>query len=475
MAEWQDVEPVRGAAVTANDINEEVYSLLRYVYVIKEGEFVLKKDHTVHFADKEFNYQFVNEGKKLPTYTTTGRNGQQQTKRLTPSEYVRDRCGHSVTRIESDPRQAAVYTDDNGLKVLNIFPKNTPIPDVELPDPKPFLEHLKWLLNDNQGYADHVLKWMANILYRPDKRMDHGIVISGAHGSGKGTITKLLSRLMVPNASDKIRADLLVGRFQDFLKGKRFIDVDEAELFGSEKQFNKVKTFFTEERMRVDFKGSTSGTINNFCNFFFISNYADPLPLPKGDRRIFYVHSRYADEDPHILDEEYWNEFQNFLDLDGDMLGAFAVAKYLRDEVLPTLSKTFNTTRPPMTEDKQRMISSAKTTLEEYIEEGLQTKDGIFDPKQIYEWKLIKRTLDYDLQLKAKQEDSSIMITMGMRRKDSTIDGQRYELCWWTQDKEFDDEITKLRGDTTKEGRAKLKSYWKSRERQHLSVRNSYV
>ena len=476
MTQWQNVEPIEGAAVTANDINEEVFSLLRYIYVVKEDGFVLKKNHTQHFKPKQFDISNAEKGKKLPTRTTRGRNGQQQTRRITPSEYVRDHCSHVVDRLESDPRQPALYEDDNELKVLNIFPNNIPIPDVELPDPQPFLDHVKWLLNGNQEYADHVLKWMTNVLYRPAKRMEHGLVITGAHGSGKGTITKLLTKLMVPNASDKIRADTFTSRFQDHLLGKRLIDIDEAELFSTEKEFNKVKVFFTEDRMRVDFKNKTSGTINNFCNFFFISNYADPLPLPKGDRRIFYVHSRYPETDPHIQDEEYWDWFtDDFLDLNGNMLGAFAVAKYLRDVVLPTLPKTFNTKRPPMTDDKERMISSAKTTLQEYVEEGIQNGNGIFDPRQIYEWKLIKQTLLHDIQLKAKQTDSSEMITLGMRKKPTTIDGKRYTICWWNTDAEFDDEISKLFRNTTNEGRAKLKSYWKSRELQHLAVVNPYV
>ena len=463
MAEWQDVEPVQGAAVS--DLpSEGIYELNKYVYVVKRDGFVLKHKPESHWKVKQFDITHAAIGQELPIKPSG--------KRMKPSEYLIEEVGAVVDHVEMASDQELIYTDEDGLKVLNIFPPNIPTPVADLPDPQPFLDHLRWILNDSQEYADHVLKWMANVIYRPEKRMNHGILLSGEQGTGKSTITKTLAKLLVPAASDIVDAVTFTGNFHDHLVGKRFLEINEVELFGSDKQFNRIKTYFTEDRFRINPKGTPSFTINNFCNYFFISNYADALPVPQGDRRIFYVHSRIPWDHPRALpasdsnrDGEYWKKLHDdFLDIDGEALGAFAVAKYLKEEILPTLPENFNTTPPPMTADKQRMILSAKTTLEEWVEEGLQYETRIFEPKQVFTWNVMKNTLKDELDLVAKQEHSSVLAKHGMQRETHTIDGKRFQMCWWSTP-EFDAELKELWNDTTTEGRAKLKSYWKSKDK----------
>jgi hypothetical protein len=463
MAEWQDVEPVKGAAVSELP-SEGIYELNKYIYVVKRNGFLLKHKPTSHWTEKQFNIVHAEKGQELPIMA----NG----KRMTPSQYLIQEVRAVVDHVEMAPDAELFFNDEDGLKVLNIFPPNIPIPDAKLPNPKPFLDHLRWVLNDNQDYVDHVLRWMANVLYRPEKRMNHGILISGAMGAGKSSITATLKRLLVPSAADLIQPEMFTGKFQDHQVGKRLLEVNEVELFGSDRQFNKVKTYFTENRFRIEIKNSPSFTINNFCNYFFISNYADPLPVPKGDRRIFYVHSRIPWDHPRALpendpnrDDEYWKKLHDdFLDIDGEALGAFAVAKYLKEEILPTLPENFNTTTPPMTADKERMILAAQTTLEQWIEDGLQYQNGPFEPNQIFTWKVMKNTIRHELELVAKQKDASVLAKHGLQRETHTIDGKRHQMCWWSTP-EFDAELRELWNDTTTEGRAKLMSYWKSKDR----------
>ena len=472
MAEWQEVEVGQGAAVSELP-SEGIYELNKYVYVVKRDGFLLKHKPESHWKVKQFDITHAALGEELPIKADG--------KRLTPSEYLINEVGAVVDHIEMSADQELIYTDEDGLKVLNIFPANIPFPDPELPNPKPFLDHLLWILNDNQDYVDHVLKWMTNVLYRPEKRMNHGILLSGEQGTGKSTITKTLAKLLVPAATDIVDAVTFTGNFHDHLVGKRFLEVNEVELFGSDKQFNRIKTYFTEDRFRINPKNMTSWTINNFCNYFFISNYADALPVPQGDRRIFYVHSRVPFDHARALppndpdhDRKYWNELQDdFLDLNGEALGAFAIAKYLKEEILPTLPENFNTTPPPMTADKQRMILAAQTTLEQWIAEGLQYKNGVFEPNQIFTWNVMKHTLKDELGLIAKQQHSSVLAKYGMQREMHKINGKRHQMCWWSTP-DFDSELKILWNDTTLEGRDKLMGYWKSKHRSTFA-RNPFI
>lgn len=234
MTEWQRVE-VKTGSVVSDIPSVGVYDLNKYIYVVERDGFVLKHRPERVWNVRQFNITHSDIARDLPIKP----NG----KRMLPSEYLIDEVGAIVDHCEMAADQALIYTDEDGLKVLNIFPKNLPFPNAELPDPKPFLDHLQWILNDNIEYTNHVLKWMANVLYLPEKRMNHGILLTGGQGTGKSTISLTIEKLLTPVASDVVDAATFTSSFHDHLVGKRFINVNEVEVFSSDKQFNKVKTF----------------------------------------------------------------------------------------------------------------------------------------------------------------------------------------------------------------------------------------
>jgi len=444
--DWEDVE-TNGPAVT-NLRSERVYELTKYVYIITERRFMLQHNPEKLWTDKQFNIRHQDLIQYLPD-------------RMNPSEYVIRNCSETnvVNHRNMAPDQKLMYLDTDGDKVFNVFPPNIPIPtDVELPDPEPMLSHMYWLYNKDHDHFMHVLQWMAHFLYRPEKRIGHGILTSGEPGTGKSTIGKTLGSLVSANGFANIRPELFVSDYQEWIEGTRLCVVEEVKMFGQGDKYNKVKSYFTEDQFHINPKLRPSYKISNFVHYLFYSNYVNPMPLPEGDRRMFYVHSRVSASD---RDAEYYNKLTDgFLDLSGEKLGAFAFAKYLRDEILPNVPENFSTTPPPVTRDSQRSITSNRTVLQDWIEEEIEAGKGMFAPQIYFRWKALKARIKDHLGITVRAAEESTLAQAGVYRKRVQLKGKKEDICWLETDKEFNAEMDRMLNDTTTSGRAKLYNHF---------------
>ena len=450
--EWNDIDTGGGPAVTTL-ANEALYQLIKYVYVVSCERFVLVTNPSME--KRRSKTQFNDENYGMRQYINN----------QNPSDYIIRHCADTnvVNHIDMHPSHDLIYLDEDGDKILNIFPPNIPIPDIELPDPKPFLDHVLHIYNGNQDQADHVLRWMAHVLFKPEHRMRHGIVTSGDKGTGKSMIADVMEALLHERGYSKVKPDIFTDRFQDWIEGIRLAVIEEVELFGQGRKLNQVKEYFTGNRFTINPKGKPVYKINNFCNYMLFSNYINPIPLEPNDRRYWYVHSRPKQGDkPQSYFDFLFDEFLDpFAQKETPKLGCFAVAKYLRDVVLPQIPENFATNPPPLTRDKISAIGSSKTPLQDYIEEQLESGLGLYAPQQIFRWKALKQDVKDCLGLTlGNNEAASIVLGMGIKRERHRIKGKVEDVCWFETDREFDDEITKLFNDTSDQGRKKLMSYF---------------
>ena len=443
-AEWQNVNTTGPAVVTLN--SEPVYELTKYVYVISRSQYVLKQnpENTKRYTKTQFNDRHQELEDFLPDGTT-------------PADYIKRDCyAHNVVNhMDMHPAHPLIYLDEDGDKVFNIFPPNAPIPtDVELPDPKPFLDHLLYIYNDDQEHVDHVLKWLASVLFRPEKRINHGILTSGDKGTGKSMIADVMEALLHERGYNKVEPRIFLDRFQDWIEGTRLAVVEEVKMFGQGHNFNKVKEYFTGNRFSVNPKGKPAYKINNFVHYMFFSNFRNPIPIEDGDRRIFYVHSR-----AEVRDTEYYDHlYDNFLDPHGEKLGCLAFAKYLRDEILPTIPDTFETTRPPLTKDKLSAIETNLSPLEEYLRDRLEEGRGIYKPGQFFLWKSLKTDIKENVGVTLRGEQEAVALGMGFTRQRRKWQGKPENLCWRTDDKKFDAQLEGWFKDTSEAGRMRLRA-----------------
>lgn len=100
----------------------------------------------------------------------------------------------------------------------------------------------------------HFEKWIAHILFKPEDRINHGILISGGEGQGKGRLVELLSEL-VGDDENEISVSNIKSDFQDWLVNKTLVIINEIEEAENHALFNKIKTLFHLSKIARQSKG----------------------------------------------------------------------------------------------------------------------------------------------------------------------------------------------------------------------------
>ena len=430
---------------------DEATEILNCVWVITLERFVLidnpKREWKVHQFDEAYAHI------PLPD-------------RMKPSDYIRRENPEFrvVNHIEMAPdKPHPVYRDEDGFKVFNLYRGNAPFPETietsqtaRAPQtsagPDTYLDHLSYIYGSPEK-LDHALQWMAHLLYRPERRINHGLCLSGSQGTGKSTIAKVLTKLIGP-AYRTITPALFTSDFQDWFMNIRLAIVEEMQEKGGYNSYNKVKHYFTEDEIPINPKGKTMFNIRNHVHFLLFSNHPHPLHLEEGDRRIHYVESPAIEKEP-----EYYDELYNYLDLDGAAAGVWEFGKYLKDKVLPTIPDNFATKPPPKTEEHTVATRASVNPMEDYIQSKRADGDGFYEAGHIFHWMRLKEDLKYDFSnvLRSGDETAKVLVKCNISREWHNINGKRQDICWFNDDKKFDAQVRHLFSDLTNAGRRELR------------------
>ena len=191
MQQWNNIETENPNTVLV-PATSKLTELHDWYWVCEIGRFVnINYPTRSHYTQVNFNLL----GLQYPLPTV--RNNRGQMERLTASKYVQKdlNATNVVDRIVLDPnRKEKTYRDTNNLLVMNIF---NPPPKPHEPitgSPDLFREHLLNLFNNDVSNVKHFEKWIAHILFKPEDRINHGILISGGEGQGKGGLPRLAGK-----------------------------------------------------------------------------------------------------------------------------------------------------------------------------------------------------------------------------------------------------------------------------------------
>src|SRR5262249_2645308 len=131
-------------------------------------------------------------------------------------------------RIEFLPGEPEITNDADDCRVLNLWRPPAWKEDKNAGEPTIFLQHLAYLLDDDQGPIEHVLNFFAHLIQRPQERVGHALLItSEAKGIGKSTLGTIVRRLVGEQNSRVAQTKDLKSNFDGWPVGKLVVQVDE--------------------------------------------------------------------------------------------------------------------------------------------------------------------------------------------------------------------------------------------------------
>ena len=204
-----------------------------------------------------------------------------------------------------------------------------------------WLDHVRKVFGAD---ADHIVKWLAHRVQRPQEKINHALVFGGSQGIGKDTLLEPVKHAVGPWNFSEVSPQHMLGRFNGFLKSV-ILRVNEARDLGEINRFSfydhmKAYTAAPPDVLRVDEKNLREYSILNCCGVIITTNHkADGIYLPADDRRHFVAWSDLKKED---FVDGYWNKLWGWYARGGDR----HVAAYLAQLDISSFDQKHRPPRP---------------------------------------------------------------------------------------------------------------------------------
>src|SRR5262245_21993091 len=128
--------------------------------------------------------------------------------------------------------------------------------------------------------ADHIIKWSAHRVQRPDDKLNHALVLGGDQGIGKDTILEPIKQAVGPWNFKEVQPHHILERFNPHVKAV-ILRVSEALDLGAEIDryalYNRLKNLIVTppDTIRVHEKHLREYEIVNVIGLIITSNYKD--------------------------------------------------------------------------------------------------------------------------------------------------------------------------------------------------------
>jgi putative DNA primase/helicase len=172
------------------------------------------------------------------------------------------------------------------------------------------LDHINNVLCDGDTDAsEYFIQWLAHTIQKPMNKPTVAVLMKSAEGTGKGTLYKLLKKILNTNAYQVNGAYQLTGRFNSVIAGRLLIFGDEVDLT-SKAVFDRVKGIISEPIISMELKGVDPEPIPNYARFIFAGNHNSMIAAGTRERRFLVL-----EPSTHKIDDrQYWIELNAVID-----------------------------------------------------------------------------------------------------------------------------------------------------------------
>ena len=293
-------------------------------------------------------------------------------------------AGRQVDRITWLPGKPKILKK-KGITYYNMYHKNACAP-VEYTEgcTAPFHKVLNWVIETHQA-AEYFWDYCAFTVQHPEIKINHHpLLYSIMEGVGKDTIlTAVRYAIGEANSSESTLKDL-TGSFNEKLKYKKLIIINEVESFKLGKEIaNVLKPLLAAppETISINAKYQPEFDQPNLFSVIMTSNSTRPLHVAGVDRRVTPIHCR-----EERMPEEMANEIWDWLKSGG--------LKLLHYELMNRDISHFNPNARPTGEeimaDHAEMQENSRSNSEIIVEEMIASAEGIFDRDVVHFSKMLE-------------------------------------------------------------------------------------
>lgn len=183
----------------------------------------------------------------------------------------------------------------------------------------PWLDHCDKLLGETG--REHLVKWLAHRVQKPQEKINHAVVLGGAPGIGKDTLLEPVKHAVGHwNFAEASPAKML-GTFNARYLESVVLRISEARDLGDVSRYDfyehmKMYTAAPPDVIMVNEKFVKEYPIFNCVGVIYTTNYRhNSLYLPADDRRHYVVWSPLTAAD---FDNHYWDDLWDWYDSGGD-------------------------------------------------------------------------------------------------------------------------------------------------------------
>jgi putative DNA primase/helicase len=173
--------------------------------------------------------------------------------------------------------------------------------------------HIKAILCAGEEEAgEYFIQWLAHIFQFPAVKPSVAILIKSVEGTGKGTLYKLLQKMLGVHSAQINGHYQMTGRFNAVIAGKLLIFGDEVDLT-TKAVFDKAKGIISETSVSMEYKGIDPEPMPNLARFIFTGNHDKIISAGTRERRFLVLEPSAT----HVENTSYWNQLHNLIETVG--------------------------------------------------------------------------------------------------------------------------------------------------------------